>query len=98
MPVSVTAKVHNSPAARPWARISIAIKAEGKASGTNLIVHRNQTAPDICQTFYAQSEVSNAISRVSIQEFVSPRPSTPFTFSVTRVKFMFVFVLVICHS
>lgn len=39
-PVSVIAKVRNSPAAQLWVGISIAIKAERRASGTNLITHR----------------------------------------------------------
>lgn len=39
-PVSVIAKLHNSPAAQLWVRISIAIKAERRASGTNSITHR----------------------------------------------------------
>lgn len=39
-PVSVIAKVRNSPAAQLRVRISIAIKAERRASGTNLITHR----------------------------------------------------------
>lgn len=90
MPVSVIAKAHNSPAAQPWVRICTAVKAERKASGTNLIVRRivqkNQTAPEICllcsfsQTFYVQYEVSNAISAIFIQEFVFLRSSTPSTF------------------
>lgn len=39
-PVSVIAKVRNWPAAQLWARIYIDIKAERRASGTNLIIHR----------------------------------------------------------
>lgn len=72
MPVSLIAKVHNSPAAQPRARICIAITAERKASGTNVIVRgivqRNETVPDTClpfsQTFYARYEVLNALSAV----------------------------------
>lgn len=84
MPVRGIARVHNPPAAQLWVRICMAIKAGGKASGTNLIIlriaQRNHTAPDICLLslfsgrFYTQYELSNAVSallyRVSLSQVI----------------------------
>jgi len=72
--VSLIAKVHNSPTAQPWVKICIAVKAEKRASGTNLILHRivqrNPTAPTFvshaCFLRPFMFEASNAMSAIFI--------------------------------